>query len=72
MHPFDQELRLINKAMTIGELREFYNVSEMDGCEEEMDYVVGEIKRRAANGDAEAIAAAAVAATLHNKASPKL
>ena len=59
------ELELIGKVMTIQELREFYNVSEMDGCEEEMDYVVGAIRRRADDGDPEAVAARAVAERLH-------
>ena len=59
------ELQLIGKVMTIQELREFYNVSEMDGCDEEMDYVVGVIQRRADGGDPEAVAARAVAERLH-------
>ena len=32
------ELQLINKRMSIAELRDFYNVSEMDDCQEEMQY----------------------------------
>lgn len=43
---------------------EFYNVGEMDGCDEECEYVVGEIARRAEEGDSEAIAATGMAAKL--------
>ena len=34
------ELQLINKRMSIEELRDFYNVSEMDDCQAEMEYCV--------------------------------
>lgn len=34
------ELQLVNKDTSIAELRDFYNVSEMDDCTEEMEYCV--------------------------------
>jgi hypothetical protein len=40
------ELQLINKRMSIEELREFYNVSEMDDCQEEMEYCLVRLRPR--------------------------
>ena len=38
------DLQLINKKMSINELRDFYNVSEMDDCQEEMEYCLVSIR----------------------------
>lgn len=55
------KLELIGKRATIAELRELYNVSEMDECEEEMQWILDEIKRRADAGDSHALSAVSAA-----------
>ena len=42
------------QAGPTSELRDLYNVSEMDGCSEEMEFIVAELRKRADAGDAQA------------------